>query len=243
MALSNMFMGSSISGLLNRLSEAPPTSASEAKQWLEEADILIHEVGFFADFEHSPADSYGRRVIAEGPGYELLAMSWLPGDASAIHDHGRAEWGAVRVYGPAEHAVFRLDKRELSLSQVELCLPGDILEVPPDLIHQMSNPGDQPFMTLHLYGRIGLTGSVTGSARVFDLDEDRVLRTDGGVFFALPPEAIVSSEPGVAADEATRYRHDRMLLERIRRIRAARLVRPDLADTYRRYLGRPEVGA
>ncbi len=229
--------------LLRALTAEPPQSPRQARRLLEWASIPPESLGPHADFEHCPSDSYGRRLIAEGPDFELLAMSWRPGDASAIHDHGVAEWGAVQVFGPAEHAVFRLTDRTLTTSKVERLVEGRILEVPPELIHQMSNPSSQPFTTLHLYGRSAGSGSVTGNARVFDVAGERILRTDGGVFFAMPPAAIRGVEPGLIADAATRARHDDHLISRLAQIRRSGISRPDLDELYDSYLPTTFEGA
>lgn len=219
----------SIDRLVSRLRHAPPTSPAGACSLLEQADLSAQDLTAWSDFRHCPGDSYGRKLIAEAPGFEMLVMSWCPGDASAIHDHGKAEWGAVRVFGPAEHAVFRVRGRNPPVMQtaaVGSLSDGTILEVAPDLIHQMCNPTERSFLSLHLYGRQGGEGPVTGDARVFDLLDERVIRTDGGVFFALPPHCL--TEPGVRGDAETRRRHHRQLDHRLRKMRRAGLWRPDL---------------
>jgi hypothetical protein len=105
--------------------------------------------------KHPPGDSYGRKLIARGPHFELMLMSWMPGDCSAIHDHGRAEWGAVRYFGATDHIVFDLRFNLLSIRESMRVGYDDICSVDADLF------------------------------------EDRIQRTDGGVFFCLPERDIV----------------------------------------------------
>ena len=38
----------------------------------------------WADFDHPVADSYGRQLVHHGGHFEVMVMSWLPGDCSAI---------------------------------------------------------------------------------------------------------------------------------------------------------------
>jgi hypothetical protein len=94
----------------------------------------------------------------------------------------------------------------------------DVWAVDTDLIHLMGNPGDKPFFSLHLYGRAKADPAITGGARIFDLFEDRIQRTDGGVFFCLPEHDIGRREPGPRADDETRLLHHRLMLARVERM-------------------------
>ena len=97
----------------------------------------------------------------------------------------------------------------------------DVVSVDHSLIHLMGNPTHLPFTSLHLYGREQASASVTGGARIFDLAEERIQRTDGGVFFCLPEREIEKREPCPTADAATRQLHHRLMLRRIERILAS----------------------
>ncbi|MEO0604411.1 MAG: methyltransferase domain-containing protein, partial [Myxococcota bacterium] len=134
---------------------------------------------------------------------------WRPGAFSMIHDHGHTQWGAVQVFGAAEHACFRLDEEGNLVTAVRTPLePGQIVYVPNALVHQMGNPTDAPFFSLHVYGTPHDIEVVTGDARMFDVHRAEVQRTGGGVFFALPRAEIDAIEPGPSGDYATvlRYR-------------------------------------
>ena len=170
------------------------------------------------DLRHPVAGSYGRKLIARGPHFELMLMSWVPGDYSAIHDHGRAEWGAVRYFGVADHVVFNLDDDMLSIRERMRTDYDDVCAVDADLIHLMGNPGDRPFLSLHLYGRAEADPAITGGARIFDLFEGRIQRTDYGAFFYLPEHQIGRRETGPRADAETRLLHHRLMLARIERM-------------------------
>jgi predicted metal-dependent enzyme (double-stranded beta helix superfamily) len=184
------------------------------------ADAVLSPDGLtrWHDLRHPIPDSYGRKLIARGPHFELMLMSWAPGDYSAIHDHGRAEWGAVRYFGAAEHIVFGLRDGRLGIHESMRTAYDDVYEVDADLIHLMGNPGDRPLFSMHLYGRHQPDPAITGSARIFDLFEGCVQRTDGGVFFCLPERDISRREPGVEADTETRLLHHRLMLARVERM-------------------------
>jgi hypothetical protein len=196
------------------------TPASAARV-LAAADLAARDLLAWAEFGHPVRHSYGRRLVASGPRFELMVMSWLPGDYSAIHDHGFTEWGAVRYFGHADHVIFRERAGILGIESRATMRPGSVCAVDHDLIHLMGNAGDTPFLSLHLYGLEGPRGGVTADARIFDLFEQRIQRTDGGVFYCLPEAGITRREACPAADLETTRLHDRLMLARVERILAA----------------------
>jgi predicted metal-dependent enzyme (double-stranded beta helix superfamily) len=204
--------------LIDTLEQGYDFGASDAAKMLSRLEITEDDLAYWHDFSHPAADSYGRLLIQGGANYELMVMSWLPGDYSAIHDHGKAEWGAVRYFGNADHVIFCESDDKLSIQQRMTMSEGDVFAVEPSLIHLMGNPTDQPFISLHLYGRNQADDSITGNARIFDVFEDRIQRTDGGVFFCLPEQDIHSREACPVADAETRLLHHQLMLARINRM-------------------------
>ncbi len=189
-----------------------PTSA---RRLLEQSGITAVDLAPWADFDHPKADSYGRKLVHDGGGFELMVMSWAPGDMAAIHDHGYTQWGAVKMLGQPEHAIFKLDGGTLTTAERRTFEPGSVVAVGHDLIHQMGNPGAEPFLSLHLYGCHDRTGGVTADAHLYDLDHGAVQITGGGVFFALPEDAVDRREAGPAPDFPTRLRYKVELLRRL----------------------------
>ena len=159
------------------------------------ADVQPQELMPWAAFEHSVADSYGRILVHDGGFFEVMVMSWCPGDVSAIHDHGYTQWGAVQVFGPAEDAVFLVQDGQIATHSRSRLQPRDILLVGHELVHQMGNlTADQEFFSLHIYGNHQRQGRITSDARVFDMDVGEIQYTDGGVFHALPEKNISRRE-------------------------------------------------
>ena len=191
---------------------------ARARRLLAETDIPASELLPWSDWQHPDADSYGRLLVYDGGHFELMVMSWVPGDMAAIHDHGHTEWGAVKLFGEAEHATFAVRDGVLSTLERRRFPAGSVIGVGHDLIHQMGNIDQPPFLSLHLYGSPDARGPITGDARVFDLDAGVVQYTDGGVFFALPEEFITRREAGVAADFPTTLRARIELLRRLVRM-------------------------
>lgn len=185
---------------------------------IKEAEVRPEDLMPWADFDHPIQDSYGRKQVYLGDNYEVMVMSWRPGDFSTIHDHGYTQWGAVQIFGPAEHATFRYDEGEIHTLARWQVAPGDVLGVGHSLIHQMGNPTqDQKFLSLHIYGIAENIENVTGDARIFELEDEEIQRVDGGVFFALPSAECKSVDAQVKSDFATGFRHRIELMERLRR--------------------------
>jgi hypothetical protein len=219
-----------IADLTKTLEESAGFDAGRARALIAQLDVSTADLRPWHDFDHGVRDSYGRLLLARGDNFELMVMSWAPGDYSAIHDHGVAEWGAVRYFGAADHIVFTEREGSLSINQRMTMRTNDVFAVDHSLIHLMGNPTDFPFISLHLYGRTQAADSITGSARIFDLYENRIQRTDGGVFFCLPEQDIRRREPCPSADIPTRLLHHRLMRARIERILASGSPDPVLED-------------
>ncbi len=221
-----------VEGLRGR-DTVPP---EEVRDLLLDAPVMPEELEPWEDFDHPVNDSYGRRLAYTRSGLEVLVVSWAPGDFSAIHDHGGTQWGAVQVFGPAEHATFSIDGGELSTRSRRRLRPREVLTVSHDLVHQMGNPSGERFTSLHIYGTAAHVPSVTANARVFDPQEQRILRVDGGVFFRLPACAIKEEEPGPLGDAPTILRDLGEQIRRLARIQAERGAHADaLASAIRRW--------
>ncbi len=193
-------------------------SPLSARNMLADSGIEEDDVLPWAEFEHPATDGYGRRMVHQGANYELMVMTWLPGDFSAIHDHGATQWGAVLCLGDAEHATFTHKGNVLTTNERETTFKGEINEVDQSLIHQMGNRNSAPFLSVHLYGCHANRHDITGDARIFDLLEQQIQFTDGGVFYGLPDDQINRRIPGPRGDIETTIEHHRQLAARIARM-------------------------
>jgi SAM-dependent methyltransferase/predicted metal-dependent enzyme (double-stranded beta helix superfamily) len=220
-----------IQDLIRMLEEAKDLTPRKARELLLSANLQAEDLEPWSELEHPVRDSYGRKLIFDGGYFEMMAMSWTPGDFSAIHDHGYTEWGAVQVFGPAEHAVFLEQDGDITtLSRAEV-KPGEVMSVGHQLVHQLGNPSNTNFMSFHMYGCYGRPkGGVTADARIFDLEEGSVQRTDGGVFFAMPENQIKRREAGPHPDYLTWLRNVIELKNRIDRVKRHTELPADLAQ-------------
>lgn len=167
-------------------------SPKRAKEVVLEADVQLEDMMEYADFGHAVEDCYGRKLVHDAGNFEVMVMSWEPGDYSSIHNHGYTEWGVVQVFGNTHHFLYNLKDEKLSFAKKEMLASGTAIKVNNALIHQMGNATSERYMTLHVYGANTLDGDITADAKNFDLEFDRIALTCGGAFFNLPEEAIHS---------------------------------------------------
>ena len=207
-----------VQALIQAIQNQTDLNPQKACQCVAEANLQAEDLMLWADFDHPLADSYGRHLIYDGGNFEIMVMSWAPGDFSAIHDHGEAQWGAVQSFGHAEHSVYQLQHNRLSIEDIMPFSTGSVIAVDHDLIHQMGNPSQHPFLSLHVYGSATHQGAITGSARIFDLLADKIQFTDGGVFFCLPDELVTHEIVGLQGDDSATLRHHLQMLARLQRM-------------------------
>ena len=208
----------SLQRIILELEKKETLKPAEVRQIILAAKVEPQDLVAWADFDHPLKDSYGRKLIYAGKHFEIMAMSWQPGDISTIHDHGYTQWGCVQVFGPAEHATFRMEDDKLKTLARWQMKPYEAIGVNHTLLHQMGNRTEETFQTLHVYGDIEPSENVTGDARVLDLWKQNIQRVDGGVFFGLLEREIKRLEEGPNPDFPTRLRHMIELGRRLHRM-------------------------
>ena len=104
--------------------------------------------------------------------FSIVALVWLPGQETPIHDH--VCWCVVGVHLGQEHeTTYALagggDDPHLVVSGQPVNLNGSVAAlVPPGDIHKVANAGDSLAVSLHIYGAdIGVLG--TSIRRRYDL--------------------------------------------------------------------------
>lgn len=203
-----MTLPSSVQHLIDEIESSDNLTPSTLANLLKQSEVTIEDLSPWSDYHHPKKDSYGRKLVYKSDKYEMMVMSWQPGDFSAIHDHGYTQWGAVKIFGPAEHATFRVDDNKISTLARWDVTPGDVVGVNHSLIHQMGNPTDTPFISFHVYGCTESHENITGEARLYDLSDHKIQRVNGGVFFNLKENEIERLENGPSPDFPTKLRHE-----------------------------------
>ena len=80
--------------------------------------------------------------LRTGPGYEVWLLSWVPGQGSRSHDHGRSS-GLLTVLRGA--LTERTEKGARTLA------PGAQRVFAPGYVHEMVNDTIEPAVSLHIY--------------------------------------------------------------------------------------------
>jgi cysteine dioxygenase len=182
-------------------------SPAKVEDAIRRAQVKEEDLAPWTDFDHPLEDGYGRKMVHKSDDFEIMVMSWNPGDFSAIHDHGNTQYGAVQIFGEADHAIFSIADDHMVTTSRWLTSTGDTVPVNHDLIHQMGNPGDKPFISLHVYGTTMQTAYVTGEARLYDIQNGIINLSNGGAFFSLPEDQVVKRLHGVKGDFLTTLRY------------------------------------
>ena len=190
--------------------------------FVQQAAITVADLMPYADFDHPREDGYGRQLAYQGRHFEIMVMSWQPGDFSAVHDHGHTTWGAVQVFGHVMHQTFAIKKDVFTLTRKEILPAGTIIKVNNPLIHQMGNITSRPYLTLHIYGDDVYEGDVTADSRIFDLETGLIKHTTGGAFFHLPDHLVYDIAEMPAIDHQTMVHQAAILLPYYQRYDDAR---------------------
>jgi len=208
----------SIQQLVDWINSEKEMTPRKITMLVQKARITAEDLLPWTDYDHPITDSYGRLLVHDGGSYEMLVMSWVPGDFSTIHDHGYTEWGTVQVFGPAEHATFSTRDGKISTIKRWNLQPGEVIPVSHGLVHQMGNRTNERYLTFHLYGNFNLQERITGDSRLFDLHSGEIQLTDNGVFFMLAEEHVNDRKDGYKPDFPTWLRHEVELYRRVNRM-------------------------
>jgi cysteine dioxygenase len=186
---------------------------AKAAQYLEAANLQEEDLLPYADFDHPASDGYGRKMASETDNYEIMVMSWNPGDISAVHDHGYTAWGAVQVFGNTLHHTFTTTNNSFRISRKEILVNREIVKVNNSLIHQMGNVTSKPYFTVHIYGNNELKGNITADSRIFELESGLIKHTTGGAFINLPDELVYDIEKLPETDYQTLVHQSAILIQ------------------------------
>lgn len=146
--------------------EQPRTRATGASQYLK--DLLAEPAFLAAEHRVANADRYTQHLVHVHPRghYSIVALVWLPGQATPIHDHHC--WCVVGVLQGAERETrYNLTEdhegqQTLVANTVSRNEPGSVcaLVPPAENIHRVENAGDGTAISIHVYGAdIAVLGS------------------------------------------------------------------------------------
>jgi cysteine dioxygenase len=97
--------------------------------------------------------AYTRQMVASSPKFSLFLVTWLPGQASPVHDHaGSVGWMKV-LEGSVTETRYTYDAGRKLLKTVGATVHDApfVHSLPADVIHRHENSCTFPAYTLHLY--------------------------------------------------------------------------------------------
>jgi uncharacterized NAD(P)/FAD-binding protein YdhS/mannose-6-phosphate isomerase-like protein (cupin superfamily) len=134
-----------LESLRGRLSETAIMDAVAA------SGVRLEDV---APFIMSTAKPYGRRRVARTDDFEVLVMTWLPGQRTGVHDHAGAASVFKILQGTAREITFEQSRDSLVTPHISRQLHlGDIGFDAGTVIHEVNNDADAklPLVSLHVY--------------------------------------------------------------------------------------------
>jgi predicted metal-dependent enzyme (double-stranded beta helix superfamily) len=123
------------------------------------AELLEEHAWLRPEHTQGFSDRYRQHVLHVAPdgAFSVVALVWLPGQKTPIHDH--VTWCVVGVYeGEEEEIRYQLyedgERRFLVPEGTQKTQPGQVTTlVPPEEdIHQVSNVGKGKAISIHVYG-------------------------------------------------------------------------------------------
>lgn len=134
---------------LDRLGKEP--TLADLGQTLQRAGLTTDDV---APYVQPTPRNYNRVPVVVREAYELLVMTWLPGQASVPHDHSRSICAMQVVQGEAVESCYHVNPDGYVDLQYEKAIgPGEVLAAQDAGVHSVRNAsadGD-PLVTIHLY--------------------------------------------------------------------------------------------
>lgn len=98
------------------------------------------------------ADTYNRRCVARRENYELLVLTWAPGQGSVAHDHSGSLCGLKVIVGDLTEQHFKTGPDgQVRRSTAQHAGVGQILIDPGVIVHALRNDSDKLLITLHIY--------------------------------------------------------------------------------------------
>lgn len=106
------------------------------------------------DLVHFDTERRWYRRLRAGTGWEAWLLSWLPGQATALHDHGPSSGAFVVLAGTLHETIGPETSpagtaRTWSTHAVPL---GEIRSFDAGYVHDVANRGPAPAVSLHVYG-------------------------------------------------------------------------------------------
>jgi uncharacterized NAD(P)/FAD-binding protein YdhS len=112
-------------------------------------DLTIDDVSVFVA---AKLDGYSRRRVARTEAFELLVMTWLPGQGSGAHDHAGSVSAFKILRGTADETQYAQAPDSLvDPVGARQLRAGEVGIDPGDVIHAVRNGHEELLVSVHLY--------------------------------------------------------------------------------------------
>ena len=97
-------------------------------------------------------DGYQRNVIKKTEFYELVAISWNPGQNTPIHDHVGSDCAFLIAEGVSTETIYQLNDEGLAYPvEVRAYQQGEVCAAEEPDIHRVSNDSNSQLINVHVY--------------------------------------------------------------------------------------------
>ncbi|HEX2301677.1 MAG TPA: cysteine dioxygenase family protein [Pseudonocardiaceae bacterium] len=97
------------------------------------------------------SDTRWYRLLERTSRHEVWLLSWLPGQGTALHDHGPASGAFAVAAGALTERVIAARKSGAPVEVARTLEVGRSRVFGPHYIHQVSNTGTVPAVSVHVY--------------------------------------------------------------------------------------------
>ncbi|MFO0810403.1 MAG: FAD/NAD(P)-binding protein [Gemmataceae bacterium] len=129
----------------------PEPSLAAIARVMESAPLTVADV---ADYVRIDRQSYHRALVIRRDQYEILVMTWLPGQASVPHDHTGSVCAMQIVQGDAVEGCYCIGADGYADLEYETVVrEGEVTAGQDAGIHTVRNPAEtgEPLVTVHVY--------------------------------------------------------------------------------------------
>ena len=170
---------------------------------IRKSDISVEEMQKIADQEHDPQMSYGRQLLYKGKNFAIFLMTWNCNDFTAIHNHGRTEWGCVYFLGYVDHRLYEVSDKNIKLVKSSIVPAGTIVPVSGSLVHAMGNLSTRTSCSLHIYGSDKSLNVPNENSFVYEIEKGQIRETDGSASINVSEKVCRNTIPGLTTDPET----------------------------------------
>lgn len=188
----NSVFPKSLQSLISDLSGCKENHNQQVLGIIQQTRFYPRDFEPFYTFNHPDSMSYGRKLIFDNGNFKILLMSWKPGDFTAIHNHGYAEWGCVYFFGDAAHRLYTVENNRLTSVKKDTYGEGQIASVCGDLTHLMGNAGNHNLSTLHIYGSNSRRANILENAKIFAPEHEKIFTTMGIAFLNMSADLVLA---------------------------------------------------